>query len=78
MATHAVNNKRKQETAGALLLEFFGSMNLAITVGIASIVGTVLKQNEPYQNYISKFGPFWFEVFNSLGLYESTVLPGSC
>jgi cytochrome c biogenesis protein len=74
VATHAVNNKRKQETAGALLLEFFGSMNLAITllltVGIASIVGTVLKQNEPYQNYISKFGPFWFEVFNSLGLYD--------
>ena len=74
MATNAVNNQRKQETVGALLLEFFGSMKLAITllvtVGIASIVGTVLKQNEPYQNYISKFGPFWFEVFNSLGLYD--------
>ena len=73
MTTDAVNKKRPQKTGG-VLLEFFGSMNLAITllvtVGIASIVGTVLKQNEPYQNYISKFGPFWFEVFNSLGLYD--------
>lgn len=74
MTTEALNTKRSHNSGGALLLEFFGSMNLAITllvtVGIASIVGTVLKQNEPYQNYISKFGPFWFEVFNSLGLYD--------
>lgn len=59
---------------GHVLLEFLGSMNLAITllvaVAIASVVGTVLKQNEPYQNYIVKFGPFWFEVFKNLGLYD--------
>ena len=71
VTTDAVNNRRAHKSGSALLLEFFGSMNLAITllvtVGIASIVGTVLKQNEPYQNYIAKFGPFWFEVFNSLG-----------
>jgi len=74
VTTAAVKSRRAPKSTGALLLEFFGSMNLAITllvtVGIASIVGTVLKQNEPYQNYISKFGPFWFEVFNSLGLYD--------
>ncbi len=62
------------QSAGALLLGFLGSMNLAITllvaVGIASIVGTVLKQNEAFQNYIVKFGPFWFEVFDTLGLYD--------
>ena len=49
-------------------------MNLAITllvaVAIASVIGTVLQQNEPYQNYIIKFGPFWFEVFETLGLYD--------
>ena len=49
---------------------FPGSMNLATTllvaVGIASIVGTVLKQNEAFQNYIIK----WFEVFDTLGLYD--------
>ncbi len=61
-------------SAGALLAGFLGSMNLAITllvtVGIASVIGTVLKQNEPYQNYLVKFGPFWFKVFNTLGLYD--------
>lgn len=49
-------------------------MNLAITllvaVGVASIVGTVLKQNEAFQNYIIKSGPFWFEVFDTPGLYD--------
>ncbi|HEB94755.1 MAG TPA: cytochrome c biogenesis protein ResB, partial [Gammaproteobacteria bacterium] len=49
-------------------------MNLAITllvaIAIASVVGTVLQQNQPYQDYIIKFGPFWFEVFNTLGLYD--------
>ena len=74
MTTAVAKKQRSQKSTGTLLLEFFGSMNLAITllvtVGIASIVGTVLKQNEPYQNYIFKFGPFWFEVFKSLGLYD--------
>jgi len=59
---------------GTILLEFLGSMNLAITllvaVAIASVIGTVLQQNEPYQNYIVKFGPFWFEAFQDLGLYD--------
>ncbi len=57
-----------------ILLEFIGSMNLAITllvmVAIASVIGTVLKQNEAYENYIIKFGSFWFEVYKALGLYD--------
>lgn len=64
----------RRPTVGAILLEFLGSMNLAITllvaVAIASVIGTVLKQNEPYQNYIVKFGPFWFEAFQKLALYD--------
>jgi cytochrome c biogenesis protein len=57
-----------------VLLEFLGSMNLAITllvvVAVSSVIGTVLQQNQPYPNYVIKFGPFWFEVFNRLGLYD--------
>ena len=57
-----------------IFIEFLGSMNLAITllvaVAIASVIGTVLKQNEPYQNYIIKFGPFWHEIYRTLGLYD--------
>ncbi len=64
----------RRRTLGWVLLEFLGSMNLAITllmvVAIASIVGTVLQQNQPYSDYVIKFGPFWFEVFNRLGLYD--------
>jgi len=58
----------------ALLLKFMGSMNLAITLlmalSIAAIIGTVLQQNQPYTDYIIKFGPFWFEVFKQMGLYD--------
>lgn len=57
-----------------ILLEFFGSMNLAITIlvaiAFASVIGTVLQQNQPYNDYIIKFGPFWHEVFQAMGLYN--------
>ncbi len=49
-------------------------MNLAITllvaVAIAAVIGTVLKQNQPYADYVLKFGPFWFEIFKTLDLYD--------
>lgn len=54
--------------------ELLSSMRFAVSLltllGIASIIGTVLKQNEPYQNYIIKFGQFWFELFELLGLLD--------
>jgi len=66
--------RQASTTIGKVLLQFLGSMNLAVTllvgIAIASIIGTVLQQNEPYQNYIIKFGPFWFEMFRSLNLYD--------
>ncbi|HQN64963.1 MAG TPA: cytochrome c biogenesis protein ResB [Methylophilus sp.] len=46
------------------------AVSLLTIIAIASIIGTVLKQNEPYENYIIKFGQFWFEMFNKLGLYD--------
>ncbi|MDC6484966.1 cytochrome c biogenesis protein ResB [Methylophilaceae bacterium] len=49
-------------------------MRFAITMfsllAVASVIGTVLKQNEPYNNYIIKFGQFWFDIFEILGLYN--------
>jgi len=54
-------------------VELLSSMRFAISlltlIAIASVIGTVLKQNEPMPNYVNQFGPFWFEVFNKLGLY---------
>lgn len=58
----------------SLWFEFLGSMNLAITLlvmlSIASVIGTILQQNQTFQSYIIKFGPFWHEVYNSLNLYD--------
>ncbi len=65
---------RADEPLGKALYELFSSMRFAITLltllAIASIIGTVLKQAEPYNNYIIQFGPYWFEVFRQLGLYD--------
>ncbi|MFN3543343.1 MAG: cytochrome c biogenesis protein ResB [Thiobacillus sp.] len=59
---------------GKALFELLSSMRFAISLlsilAIASIIGTVLKQAEPYNNYLIQFGPFWFDVFEKLGLYD--------
>jgi len=46
------------------------AVSMLTVLGIASVIGTVLKQNEPYENYIVKFGQFWFEAFEKLGLFD--------
>ena len=55
-------------------VELLSSMRFAISlltlISIASIIGTVLKQNEPMPNYVNQFGPFWFEIFGKLDLYS--------
>jgi len=56
------------------LFLLLGSMDLAITLllalAIASVIGTLLQQNQPYADYVIKFGPFWFDVFETAGLYD--------
>lgn len=55
-------------------LELLSSMRFAIAlltvICIASVIGTVLKQHEPFPNYVNQFGPFWAQVFNALQLYS--------
>ena len=66
--------KPRKRGVGKILLAFLGSMNLAISllvaISIASAIGTILQQNQPYNDYIIKFGPYWFEVFQALDLYD--------
>lgn len=54
-------------------VELLSSMRFAISlltlICIASIIGTVLKQHEPLNNYINQFGPFWAQVFGAASLY---------
>lgn len=65
---------RPSRSVASILVEFLGSMNLAITLlvalAIASVIGTVLQQNQPYADYILKFGPFWHDMFLALDLYN--------
>ncbi|HEY1044376.1 MAG TPA: cytochrome c biogenesis protein ResB, partial [Telluria sp.] len=64
---------RPRGRMAADIVELLASMRFAISlltvISIASIIGTVLKQNEPMPNYVNQFGPFWFEVFGKLDLY---------
>jgi cytochrome c biogenesis protein len=59
---------------GRSVFELLSSMRFAISLlsilAVASIIGTVLKQAEPYNNYMIQFGPFWFEAYEKLGLYD--------
>lgn len=56
------------------VVELLSSMRFAISlltvICIASVIGTVLKQHEPLNNYVNQFGPFWSEVFGRLSLYS--------
>ncbi len=45
------------------------SISLLTVICIASVIGTVLKQQEPAGNYVNQFGPFWADVFGRLSLY---------
>ncbi|WP_326534356.1 cytochrome c biogenesis protein ResB [Pseudorhodoferax sp.] len=59
-------------------VELLSSMRFAIAlltiICIASIIGTVLKQHEPANNYVNQFGPFWallFEKFSLSAVYSA-------
>ena len=44
------------------------SISLLTVICIASVIGTVLKQQEPLSNYVNQFGPFWAQVFSLASL----------
>jgi cytochrome c biogenesis protein len=55
------------------ITELLSSMRFAIAlltvICIASVIGTVVKQHEPLNNYVNQFGPFWSDVFGRADLY---------
>jgi cytochrome c biogenesis protein len=68
-----------QRTTGAAryrddVVELLGSMRFAVSllsfICVASVVGTVLVQNQPSNNYVNQFGPFWYQVFDTFSLYH--------
>ncbi|VTU17411.1 cytochrome c biogenesis protein ResB [Variovorax sp. RA8] len=71
VSTHGLRVRRGPHAVRAAV-ELLSSMRFAIAlltvICIASIIGTVLKQHEPINNYINQFGPFWAEVFRAARL----------
>jgi cytochrome c biogenesis protein len=55
------------------LIELLSSMRFAISLltilAIASVIGTVVAQNQPANAYLNQFGQFWDPIFSRLGLY---------
>ncbi len=76
MSDVTTNSKptRTRGTWSSIWLPTLGSMNFAILLlmilAVASVVGSVLQQNQPYEDYVIKFGSFWFQVYRNLGLYD--------
>ncbi len=72
MSTTGIELKTRNRTL-ADFVELVSSMRFSISlltlIAVASMIGTVMKQNEPMSNYVNQFGPFWFEIFGKLSLY---------
>ena len=70
-STHGIR-LRTGSHAWRAAVELLSSMRFAIAlltvICIASVIGTVLKQHEPINNYINQFGPFWAQVFRTARL----------
>jgi cytochrome c biogenesis protein len=54
--------------------KFFASVRLTIallsTLAVTSIIGTLIPQNQPLQNYIQAFGDFGYRLFDVLGFLD--------
>ncbi len=46
------------------------AVSLLMFICIASLIGTVLPQNQPINTYIDQFGPFWFAVFDKFSIWH--------
>jgi cytochrome c biogenesis protein len=71
VSTHGMRLKTPSNALRSAV-ELLSSMRFAISlltvICIASVIGTVLKQGEPLNNYVNQFGPFWSDVFLALKL----------
>lgn len=59
---------RTLRAAVELLSSMRFSISLLTVICIASVIGTVLKQQEPLSNYVNQFGPFWAQAFSLASL----------
>ncbi|GAC1535344.1 MAG: hypothetical protein NVS2B4_15800 [Ramlibacter sp.] len=65
---HLATPSRRLRTVVELLSSMRFSISLLTVICIASVIGTVLRQQEPASNYVNQFGPFWAQLFLALKL----------
>ncbi|HUH41314.1 MAG TPA: cytochrome c biogenesis protein ResB, partial [Castellaniella sp.] len=46
------------------------AISLLVFICVASLIGTVLPQNQSANAYIDQFGPFWFTVFDRFSIWH--------
>ncbi len=71
VSTHGIeldSGSRTWRSLVELLSSMRFSISLLTVICIASVIGTVLKQQEPLSNYVNQFGPFWAQVFSLVSL----------
>ncbi|MEH3087374.1 MAG: cytochrome c biogenesis protein ResB [Xylophilus ampelinus] len=73
VSTHGIRLRSGSQALRAAV-ELLSSMRFAISlltvICIASVIGTVLQQQQPYPNYVNQFGPFWAQLFGAARLYS--------
>lgn len=69
-----MSSSTRNRAHGADFIELLGSMRFAISllvfICVASLIGTVLPQNQATSTYIDQFGPFWYAVFNAFSIWH--------
>lgn len=46
------------------------AISLLVFICVASLIGTVLPQNQATNTYIDQFGPFWYAVFDQFSIWH--------
>ncbi|MFV0284537.1 MAG: cytochrome c biogenesis protein ResB [Castellaniella sp.] len=46
------------------------AISLLVFICVASLIGTVLPQNQAVNTYIDQFGPFWYTVFDQFSIWH--------
>ncbi len=46
------------------------AVSLLMFICIASVIGTVLQQNQVSNTYVDQFGPFWFALFDKFAIWH--------
>jgi len=70
----SVTSKPSPRRLNADVLELLGSMRFAVSllmfICVASVIGTVLMQNQLPGTYLDQFGPFWYAVFDKFSIWH--------